>query len=92
MKLVLRFCFVLLPFLGNAQGIKWEKSLHAAFAKAKAENKVLFVEFYSPTCPHCKKLAPILNDPTVAGLYNGNFVNYALDVDSEEGRNFAKKS
>lgn len=92
MKLVLRFCFVLLPFFGNAQGIKWEKSLHAAFAKAKAENKVLFVEFYSPTCPHCKKLAPILNDPTVAGLYNGNFVNYALDVDSEEGRNFAKKA
>lgn len=82
--------FFFLPFLGHSQGIVWEKSLSSAFQKAQQTGKPVFVEFYSPTCPHCQKISPLLKEKAAGDLYNPAFVNYALNVDTEEGRNFTR--
>jgi thiol-disulfide isomerase/thioredoxin len=82
--------FFFLPVGCFGQGVVWEKSLAVAFEKAKLSGKPIFVEFYSPTCPHCQKVSPLLKEKVTGDLYNASFVNYALNVDTEEGRNFAR--
>lgn len=79
---------LLLPFLGYSQGVVWEKSLKKAFEKAAETEKVLFVELYSPTCPYCKAVDPFFEDPQVGELYNKNFINYKLSMDTDEGQDF----
>lgn len=81
-----------LPFLGQAQVVKWEKSLPEAFRQARLQNKVLFVEFYSPGCPYCQRVAPFFREKAVADLYNTAFVNYQLNVETEEAREFVKST
>ena len=63
----------------SAKGVKFEPSLAAAFEKAKRENKLVFVEYFSSTCPHCKKIEPYFSNDTVGAFYNENFINYKLD-------------
>ena len=63
----------------SAKGVKWEPSLAAAFDKAAKENKMVFVEYFSSTCPHCKKVEPHFSNDTLAQFYNENFINYKLD-------------
>jgi len=51
---------VVIPFLiaGSlmAQGVKWETSLDAAKARAKAEHKVIFMDVWTEWCGWCIKL------------------------------------
>jgi thiol-disulfide isomerase/thioredoxin len=84
------FCFLFFPGILAAQGVVWEPTLEAAFKKAKSQNKPIFVEYFSPTCPYCKQVDPFFTQPPVAQLYNEGFINFKLDVDSEEGRAFQK--
>ena len=89
---VLFFAFSLLSF---TQEIQFEKTLNEAFAKAKQQNKSVFIEYYSPSCPICKKVAVVLKDAKVVEYYNKNFVNYALNIDNgmtKEEENFMKAS
>lgn len=79
---------LLLPFLGYSQGVVWEKSLKEAFEKATKTGKVLFVELYSPTCPYCKAVDPFFEEAQAGELYNDNFINYKLSMDTDEGQNF----
>lgn len=83
------FFLLFLPSVLLAQGVQWELTLENAFKKAKSLNKPLFVEFYSPTCPYCKQVDPFFNDAQAGRLYNEGFVNYKLNVDSDEGREFS---
>ncbi len=77
-----------LPFFVHAQEVKWENSLPEAFREARRQGKVLFVEFYSPGCPHCQRITPFFKEKAVADLYNSAFVNYQLNVETDEAREF----
>lgn len=81
-----------LPLFAGAQELKWESSLAGAFRQAREQNKVLFVEFYSPGCPHCQRVAPFFREKAVTDLYNTAFVNYQLNVETEEAREFVKST
>ena len=84
--------FLFLPFLAHGQQVKWESSLAEAFRKAAEQDRTVFVEFYSPGCPYCQRIAPFFGEKAVADLYNGAFVNYALNVETEEAREFVEKA
>ncbi len=58
----------------------WEKDLTGAFAKAKAEGKLLFVDCFMPSCPVCQTIEPYFKASEVAKKYNTSFINYKLDV------------
>jgi protein disulfide-isomerase len=65
----------------NAAELKWHTSLPDATAKAKAENKLVFVEFTgSDWCPPCKKLhKDVLESEDFATYAAKNYVLVELD-------------
>lgn len=68
----------------NTQEVTWQPTLEAAFQQAKAENKLVFVECYLPTCPVCISMEPFFKEPEVAKKYNTNFVNFKLDCSQKD--------
>jgi thiol-disulfide isomerase/thioredoxin len=67
------------PTINNTT-VNWYKSIDQALADAKAQNKMLFVECFTPTCPVCMSMEPIFKKPEVIKKYNTDFINYKLDV------------
>ena len=61
-------------------GIKFEQGNWAnTLAKAKAENKIVFVDAYTTWCGPCKKMdAETFPDKMVGDFYNKNFINCLL--------------
>ena len=79
-------------FSTHAQGIQFEEStFEAAIEKAAKENKLLFMDCYTPWCGPCKRLAKIVfpND-TVGTFFNKHFVNLKMDMTKPEGTNLGK--
>lgn len=67
----------------NAQ-VVFEKSLSEAFAKAKQQNKPIFIEYFNKDCSVCKRLGTLLlEDVSISSYYNSNFINYAMDTYDE---------
>lgn len=61
-------------------------------ARAKAEKKLIFIDFYTVWCGPCKRMAAeVFKKPDVAELYNSRFINYKLDAERGEGIALAKK-
>lgn len=61
-------------------------------AKAKKENKTIFLDCYTTWCGPCKWMsANIFTNDTVADFYNGNFINAKFDMEKGEGKELAKK-
>ncbi|MBD0830624.1 thioredoxin family protein [Aestuariibaculum sp. TT11] len=91
-KKIVLLILSLMPFLGIAQGINFEHiTLDEALTKAKAENKLVFIDFYTVWCGPCKKMArEIFPLSTVGELYNNNFINLKLDAE-KEGEAVAKQ-
>lgn len=83
-RLYLLFICVLFAQLTFAQGIVWETDIETAFAKAKATNKLVYVECYLPTCPVCMSFEPVLKSPAVGTFFNNNFINYKLNGEKAE--------
>ncbi len=68
--------------------IKWQDAL----AKAKKENKLLFVDAYAKWCGPCKRMAKYeFVKEEVGEVYNKNFINLKLDMESKNGRTFGAK-
>jgi thioredoxin-related protein len=67
-------------------------NLASVFAKAKKENKLIFVDAMTVWCGPCKHMAKhVFNNDTVADYFNANFVSYKFDMEKGEGIDFAKK-
>jgi dipeptidyl aminopeptidase/acylaminoacyl peptidase/thioredoxin-related protein len=88
MKLFLCMALVL-PLFVNAQenerGVKFvdDLSWHEVKAKAKAENKYLFVDCYASWCVPCKKMDRVVYPNDTAGNFmNKNFISYKIQLDT----------
>lgn len=64
----------------DKNAVTWVPDIKEALAKAKATNKLLFVECYSPSCPICQSIEPYFSTSEIAEKYNTDFVSYKLDV------------
>ncbi|PIF46719.1 thioredoxin [Chryseobacterium sp. 52] len=93
MKKLAIFSSLFIGVLAFAQGIKFEDSNFAAIlAKAKKENKLVFVDAYASWCGPCKLMVKnIFPLQTVGDFYNSHFVNAKIDMEKGEGIGLAKK-
>ncbi|WEK71459.1 MAG: thioredoxin family protein [Candidatus Chryseobacterium colombiense] len=79
--------------LAFAQGIKFEESNFASvLAKAKKENKLVFIDAYASWCGPCKLMVKnIFPLQTVGDYYNSHFISTKIDMEKGEGIELAKK-
>ncbi|WP_228409824.1 thioredoxin family protein [Chryseobacterium sp. T16E-39] len=61
-------------------------------AKAKKENKIIFLDAYASWCGPCKLMEKnVFTKKSVGDYYNANFVNARFDMEKGEGREIAAK-
>lgn len=86
---------VFLLFSNNSysQGIQFEHGTWKEVKqKATAENKLIFIDFYTSWCAPCRKMTlNVFPLQTVGDYYNTNFINYKIDAEKGEGIQLAKK-
>lgn len=77
----------------SAQGIDFFKGTwEEALAKAKKEQKIIFMDAYAEWCEPCKKMAAnVFTDGQVGDFYNRNFINVKMDMEKGEGRTLQRK-
>jgi thioredoxin-related protein len=75
------------------QGIQFfEGTWKEAMAKAKQENKLLFVDSYATWCGPCIRMAKnVFTQEEVGRFFNDNFINLKLDMEKEDGVTFGHK-
>lgn len=96
MKRLTTTLFALIIALGAmAQGVAFEPegtTLEQASAKAKAENKLIFLDCYTQWCGPCKKMTRDVFPQEKVGAYmNPKFVSIKIDMDGTYGAPLAKK-
>lgn len=94
MKKTYSLLFLLLfPMLLMAQGIKFEHgTFNEALKKAKAENKLLFIDGYAVWCGPCKKMAAtVFLEEEVGQYFDKNLVALTVDVERGEGPALKRK-
>ncbi|WMI66017.1 thioredoxin family protein [Aestuariibaculum sp. YM273] len=85
--------FLLIAVLNvSAQGINFQHiSFEEALEKAKTENKLVFIDFYTSWCAPCKLMArDVFPLPEVGAVYNKQFVSLKLDAEREGAKVAAK--
>ncbi len=77
----------------QAQGIQFFKgTLAELFAKARAEQKHIYVDVYTTWCGPCQLMArQVFPDSAVGAYMAPRFVSYKLNAEKGEGPAFAKK-
>ncbi len=77
-----------------ATGIKFQQlSWKDAMAKAKKENKLIFIDVYTSWCGPCKLLKKnTFPDKTLGAYFNKNFINIAIDAEEGEWVQFAEQN
>lgn len=69
-----------------------ELSFKDLVAKAKKENKLVFIDAYAAWCGPCKMMEKnTFTKKTVGDFYNKNFVNARIDMEKGEGKEIAQK-
>lgn len=83
----------LVAITGFSQEIAFETGTWAEIkAKAKKENKLIFMDAYTTWCGPCKMMAKnTFTDKAVADYYNSNFINAKIDMEKGEGLDIAKE-
>ncbi|MFC0186097.1 Thioredoxin-like [Pseudarcicella hirudinis] len=71
----------------GSEGILFFKgTFKEALAKAKKENKKIFMDCYTTWCGPCKKLkSSVFPDKNLAAYINQNYVSIAVDYENGEG-------
>jgi thiol-disulfide isomerase/thioredoxin len=63
-----------------------------ALAKAKAENKIIFMDAFTEWCGPCKRMAATtFKEAQVGKFFNANFVNVKMDMEKGEGPDLGRK-
>ncbi|RZT96448.1 thioredoxin-like protein [Ancylomarina subtilis] len=77
----------------NTEGIKFfHGSWEEAKSKAKEENKILFIDFYTQWCGPCFNMAKtVFVLPEVGSFYNHKFISLKIDAETKEGAILAKQ-
>jgi thiol-disulfide isomerase/thioredoxin len=85
--------FTVSYFQGVAQGIEFfQGTWKDAMAKAKAEDKLLFVDAFAKWCGPCKAMAKnVFTQEKVGAYFNRNFINLKLDMEESDGITFGHK-
>ncbi|MDM8158446.1 thioredoxin domain-containing protein [Labilibaculum sp. K2S] len=94
MKKIILSLAALFVFAGAfSQGIEFEHGTFSeALAKAKKENKIVFMDCYTTWCGPCKMLAKnIFTQDEVGAFFNKNFVSVKMDMESEAGKPLMEK-
>ncbi len=81
-------------FSAGAQGIEFFKGSYAeAMQKARAEDKLIFIDVYTTWCGPCKAMAEEVFTQQQAGdLYNAKFIPFKADAEKAgDGLQIAKK-
>lgn len=70
----------------------YEGNFDAALAKAKSENKIIFMDAYASWCGPCKKMAAnVFTDEKVGDYFKSKFVSLKMDMEKGEGPAIARK-
>jgi len=79
--------------LSFAQGIQFENgNWNEIIAKAKKENKLIYLDAYTTWCGPCKMMAKkYFPDEEIGNVYNKNFINVSMDAEKGEGIEIANK-
>lgn len=92
--LILSFLFFLFSFTQDKkdqihfQDGTWQEVLEGS----KNSNQLIFVDCYATWCGPCKSMAKkVFTDSIVGTLFNEKFINYKLNMETPDGRLFAKK-
>ena len=83
MKRIITVTLSLMAFMTiMAQGIAFESegtTLEQASVKAKAENKLIFLDCYTTWCGPCRRLAPVVEE--LAAEYDGKVIVGKCDIE-----------
>jgi len=93
MKKTAILTFIFLSMITFGQGIKFEDgNFSSLLAKAKKENKLIFIDAYTVWCGPCKLMVKnIFPLKPVGDYYNAHFINAKIDMEKGEGIELAKK-
>jgi thiol-disulfide isomerase/thioredoxin len=79
----------------HAQGIDFQSDTtrwQAILDKAKAANKIVFVDAYTTWCGPCKRMAKdVFPQKAVGDVYNAAFINLKMDMEKGEGPSVAQR-
>ncbi len=92
-KITFAFLFSFICLAGFSQGISFqEDSWDKVVAKAKAQDKLIFMDAYTSWCGPCKLLqARVFPDAELGKYFNGNFISAKYDMEKGEGPTLAAK-
>ena len=93
-SLISIFAFLMLSFTAFCQGgVNFEHiTFDEALAKAKAENKLVFMDCYTSWCGPCKYMTETIFPQEKAGeFFNPKFVCVKFDMEKGEGPELAKR-
>ena len=91
MRKILILCLIVCSLSrleAQEQGVQFQElTFQEALNKAKAENKLVFVDCYTSWCGPCKyMLNNVFVLPEVGEFFNEHFVNVKYDMEQGEGR------
>ncbi len=86
------FSFIALSSI-FAEGINFENSnWKEVLAKAKKENKLIYMDIYAEWCGPCKNMAAkIFPLESIGKVYNQSFINFKVDAEKGEGIKLARQ-
>jgi thiol-disulfide isomerase/thioredoxin len=80
-------CFLLNNLTAQDSGmVFFQGNWTSLLDKARAENKLVFIDAYTTWCGPCKRMSSdVFTSTEVGEFYNRNFINYKLDMERGEG-------
>lgn len=95
MKINIASLLILFLLLANTllAGINFRntENIESALEIAKADRKLVFVDFYATWCAPCKVMDQIFEDKAVDQYFNENFVSIKIDMDGPIGKSLSNK-